>query len=118
GGITLILKKAPGVPDIITGGGNTVAVRVPGHPVPLALIRGLGEPVCGTSANLTGMPAGKSAGEVKEQLANLVDFIIEEGPPPAGIESTIVDATGNIPFVIREGALSRAEIFRVLKGER
>ncbi len=68
GALTIILPKSDIVPDIITGGGRTVAFRIPNHPVPLALIRGLGKPIVGTSANLSGHPSALTAEEVKPRL--------------------------------------------------
>lgn len=112
GGLTLVLKKSAKVPTMVAGGGDTIAVRVPDHPVPVALIRGLGEPITGTSANLSGLPAAKTAAEVRAQLGSHVNYIIDAGPAPKGVESTIVDVTGDSPVVLREGAISRAEIER------
>ena len=78
GPLTLILKSAPEVPAIVTGGGATVAVRVPNHPVPLQLTRRLGRPITGTSANVTGGPDPKTAEDVKRALGDKVDYIIEQ----------------------------------------
>ncbi|HEY56393.1 MAG TPA: threonylcarbamoyl-AMP synthase, partial [Dehalococcoidia bacterium] len=64
GALTLVLPKSGSVPDIVTAGGTTVAVRIPAHPVPVALIEGLGAPILGTSANLSGRPSALTAGEV------------------------------------------------------
>lgn len=110
GALTLVLKKSQNIPAIVAGGGNTIGVRVPGHPIPVALIRGLGTPITGTSANISGYAPGKTAGEVRSQIGNYVDYIIEAVPPPTGIESTVVDLTGNTPVILREGAISRSEI--------
>ncbi len=112
GPLTLVLKRADRVPLLVTAGGGTVGVRVPDHPVPLALIRGLGEPITGTSANLSGLPACKTAAEVRGQLGSLVDYVIDAGPLPGGTESTIVDMTESVPKILREGAVSRADIER------
>ncbi|MDO8715995.1 MAG: L-threonylcarbamoyladenylate synthase [Dehalococcoidales bacterium] len=113
GALTLILPKAASVPAILTGGGNSVAVRVPDHPVPLALIRGLGAPIVGTSANISGRPSPLTAEEVYAQLGDKVDLIIDGGRCPGGKESTIVDVTGEIPVIRREGAISIEELRRV-----
>lgn len=110
GGLTLVLKKSAKVPALVAGGGNTIAVRVPDHPVPVALIRSLGEPVTGTSANLSGLPAVNTAAAVRAQLGSHVDYIIDAGPVPNGTESTIVDITGNAPIILRKGTISRIEI--------
>src|SRR3989338_6320597 len=70
GALTLVLPKSDKVPGIITGGGNSVAVRIPNHPVPLALIKGLGAPIVGTSANLSGRPSPLTAGEGQAQVGD------------------------------------------------
>ena len=113
GALTLVLYKAKSVPDIITAGGKTVAVRVPAHPVPVALARGLGAPIVGTSANLSGKPSALTAGEVNSQFGNSIDLVIDGGRCPGGIESTIVDVTGEIPVVLREGAILLEELRQV-----
>ncbi|MFC2022764.1 L-threonylcarbamoyladenylate synthase [Chloroflexota bacterium] len=113
GALTLVLHKSSPVPDIITASGGTVAVRVPDHPVPVALITGAGVPIVGTSANLSGRPSPLTAGEVWAQFGDRVDLIIDGGPCPGGRESTIVDVTGERPMVLREGVIPAEEIRRV-----
>jgi len=110
GALTLVLLKSGSVLDVITAGGNTVAVRVPAHPVPLALIEGLGAPVLGTSANLSGQPSALEAGEVYSQFGDSIDLVIDGGRCPGGLESTIVDVTGEVPVVLREGAIAVSEL--------
>ncbi len=106
GALTIVLAKSRSVADIITAGGSTIAVRIPDHPVPIALIKGLGSPIVGTSANLSGQPSPLTADEVYSQLGNRLDLIIDGGRCPGGKESTIVDVTGQTPIVLREGAIS------------
>jgi len=113
GALTMVLPRAKSVPDIVTGGGKTVAVRIPAHPVPVALARGLGAPIVGTSANLSGKPSSLTAEEVYAQLGDRVDLIIDGGRCPGGKESTIVDLTGEAPILLREGAISREELEQV-----
>jgi len=113
GALTMVLHKSESVPDIITGGGTTVAVRIPAHPVPVALARGLGAPIVGTSANLSGKPSALTADEVYAQLGDKVDLIIDGGRCPGGKESTIIDLTGETPVVLREGAILRKELEQV-----
>lgn len=110
GGLTIVLFKSKSVPDIVTGGGKTVALRIPAHPVPLALIQGVGTPIVGTSANLSGKPSALTAEEVYAQLDGKVDLIINGGRCPGGKESTIVDLTGETPLILREGTISREEL--------
>jgi len=113
GALTIVLYKAKSVSDIITAGGKTVAVRVPAHPVPVALAQGLGAPIVGTSANLSGRQSALTAGEVYSQFGDNIDLVIDGGRCPGGIESTIVDVTGETPVILREGAISREELERV-----
>ena len=113
GALTLVLPRAKSVPDIIAGGGSTVAVRVPAHPVPLALAEGLGAPVVGTSANISGKPSPLTAEEVKIQFGGGIELIIDAGRCPGGKESSVVDVTGEVPVILREGAISREELGRV-----
>jgi L-threonylcarbamoyladenylate synthase len=115
GALTLVLFKSEAVSDLITGGIATVAVRVPANPTAIALINGLGTPVVGTSANLSGKPSPLTADEVYSQLGDSVDLIIDGGMCPGGRESTIVDVTGEVPVIIREGAISREELDKVVK---
>ena len=113
GALTLVLRRSNSVPDIITGGGATVAARIPAHPVPVALADGLGMPIVGTSANLSGKPSAPTAEEVSSQFGDKIDLVIDGGRCPGGKESTIVDVTGEIPVILREGAISKEEIGRV-----
>ncbi len=113
GALTIVLYKSNSVSDIITAGGKTVAVRVPAHPVPVALAQGLGAPIVGTSANLSGKPSALTAGEVYSQFGDKIDLVIDGGQCPGGRESTIIDVTGETPVVLREGALSREELKQV-----
>ena len=113
GALTIVLPASPSVPEIITAGGATVAVRIPAHPIPLALIEGTGTPLVGTSANVSGRPSPLTAGEVYDQLGDEVDLIIDEGKPCPGTASTIVDMTREVLVIIREGAISREEIEEV-----
>lgn len=113
GALTMVLPRAESVPDIITGGGETIAVRIPAHPVTIALIKGVGMPIVGTSANVSGRPSALTAGEVFSQFSNRIDLVIDGGRCPGGIESTIVDITGEVPRLLRPGAISREELERV-----
>ena len=113
GALTIVLHKSSSVPDIITAGGVTVAVRIPAHPVPVALAQGLGTPIVGTSANLSGKPSALTATEVYSQFGDKIDLVIDGGWCPSGRESTIIDVTGEEPIILREGAISRKELRRV-----
>ena len=114
GPLTIVLAASSAVPETITAGGGTVAVRIPAHPTPIALIRGTGGPITGTSANVSGLASPLTAAEVRSQLGDDVDLIIDRGEPCPGAASTIVDITGATPIVLREGAISLAQLREVV----
>lgn len=105
GPLTLILLKGETLPDKVTGGGDTVAVRMPDHRAPLALAEGLGRAITGTSANLSGGADLLTLSELEEDLGELVDYIIKSGPAPQGTPSTVVDVSDGEPRLVRAGAL-------------
>jgi L-threonylcarbamoyladenylate synthase len=113
GGLTLVLSKAASFPDNITAGGDSVAIRMPGHEVTLALIRKAGVPIVGTSANLSNQPSAVTAEEVKDQLGSAVDLVVDGGRCPGGVESTVVDLTGPVPIILRQGAVPEEKIKQV-----
>jgi L-threonylcarbamoyladenylate synthase len=117
GPLTLILPRNPRVPRVVSGGLDTVAVRMPAHPVALALIRELGEPIAAPSANLAGRPSPTSAEHVIQDLYGKIDAIVDGGVTLYGIESTIINARTNPPILLRPGAYPVEEIERVL-GEK
>jgi L-threonylcarbamoyladenylate synthase len=110
GALTLVFEKTGFVPDIVTAGKQTVAARVAAHPIAIAIIKGAGVPLVGTSANIHGKPSPLTAAEVKAQLNDKVELIIDGGHTQVGIESTIVDVSGDRPRILRQGAVSRAEL--------
>ena len=114
GGLTLVLPKAVSVPSYLAQG-FTIAVRMPDHPVCLSLIRGLGAPVIGTSANLSGNPPALTADEAKQQIGDKVDLVIDGGRCSGGLESTIVDTTGEMSLIVRQGIISSHEIEEAIK---
>jgi len=116
GALTIVVLRSRAVPDLVTGGRDTVALRVPDHPVPIALARGLGRPITGTSANRSGQPPASTAQEVWRQLGDDVDLVIKGGGIPHGVQSTIVDATGPVVMVLRQGAVSVDSIRSVYPG--
>ena len=110
GPLTLVLRSAGNLPDAVTGGLSTVAVRVPGHWVPREVVRKLGAPITGTSANRSGTPGPTTADGVREQLGNDIDYVIDAGRCPGGVASTVLDVSGPTPLVLRQGAVSRQEL--------
>ena len=105
GGLTLVLRKQPSIPDMVTGG-PTIAVRQPGHAAPLALIAECGSPITGTSANSSGGPQPTTAQEVVRQLGEAVDLVLDGGPCPSDLPSTILDLTLDPARVLRVGAIA------------
>ena len=113
GPLTLVVKKRDVVPDIVTANHDTVGLRVPAHPVALALLETASLPVAAPSANLSTQVSPTTAEHVRRGLGDRVDLIIDGGPTSVGIESTVVDATGAVPRVLRPGMISHADIERV-----
>jgi len=109
GGLTLILSRKDSTPSYLASS-PTIAVRVPNHPVCQTLIRDLGNPLIGTSANISGQPAALTAAEVEQQLGEGIDLVIDGGRCPGGKESTIVDITHQPPIILREGIIPSHEI--------
>lgn len=106
GPLTMIVKKAACVPDETTGGLDTAAVRMPDHPVALALIEEAGGYIAAPSANTSGRPSPTTAQHVKEDLWGKIDIILDGGPVGIGLESTIVDLSSDIPTILRPGAIT------------
>ena len=110
GPLTLVLPARDGLPARLTGGRDTIAVRMPDHCVPLALARGLGRPITGTSANRSGAADIMDPEELRRCLGGLVDGMITGGARPAGTASTIVAVSDRGLTLLREGALAYAAI--------
>lgn len=114
GPLTMILWGNGTLPSIVPAGGKTQGVRCPDHPVALAVIRALGRPLACPSANLSGRPSPKSAGDVLAQLSGRIDAVLDGGPCTVGVESTILDLTAAPYRILRQGGLSREDIEAVL----
>ncbi|MBI2864533.1 MAG: threonylcarbamoyl-AMP synthase [Chloroflexi bacterium] len=113
GGLTLVLRKAPRLSEILTAGTGSVAIRIPDHPVALALIAAVGEPLAVTSANLSGQPSPVTAREVLRQLGGRIDIVLDGGPCPGGQESSVLDLTGASPRLLRAGAVAKADLEKI-----
>jgi L-threonylcarbamoyladenylate synthase len=107
GPLTLILRRGPGVPDAVTGGQDTVGLRVPAHPVAQALLQAFGGGIAAPSANRFGRLSPTTAQHVEAELDGAVDLILDGGACPVGIESTIVDCAGERPTLLRPGHIGR-----------
>ena len=114
GPITLILKRKGIVPDAITGGLDTVGIRMPENDVARAMIKAAGVPVAAPSANLSGRPSPTTAEAVLHDLEGRVPLILDGGPCEFGVESTIVDCTGETAVILRPGAITEEMLEEVV----
>ncbi len=110
GPLTLVLPRRPEVPDAVTAGLETVALRMPSHPIALALLRASGLPLAAPSANRSGEVSPTTAQHVARSLGERVPLILDAGPCEVGIESTVLDLSGPSPILLRPGAVSGEEI--------
>ena len=110
GPMTLVFKKKPAVPYGTTGGLDTVAVRYPSHKVALEIISASGTPIAAPSANTSGRPSPTKASHVIEDMDGKVDMIVDGGEVGIGIESTIIDVTGDVPMILRPGYITKAMV--------
>ena len=117
GPLTVILKKSEIVPRESTGGLDTVALRCPDNALSLALIEKAGFPIAGPSANLSGSPSPTEASHVYHDLAGRIEGILDDGAVGIGVESTILDMSGDVPTLLRPGAITLEDLTEVL-GEK
>lgn len=115
GPLTIVLKKHPDVPMEVTGGQNTVALRVPAHPVALSLLQAFSGGIAAPSANRFCRISPTQASHVEEELGDKVDMILDGGACEVGLESTIVDLSCDQPRLLRSGQISKTEIEHVLQ---
>jgi L-threonylcarbamoyladenylate synthase len=116
GPLTLVLPQAAGAPlsPLATAGLATVAVRMPAHPVARALLEATALPVAAPSANPSGLVSPTTAHHVAADLGDAVELVLDGGPCPVGVESTVVDLSGPVPVLLRPGGLDRARLERLL----
>ena len=113
GPFTIILNKKDVVPDNVTGGLNTVAVRMPSNIIAKKLIEYAGLPIAAPSANISGKPSGTNLDDILDELKDKVDFIIDGGACEVGLESTVVRVIDNIPHILRPGKITPEQIKQV-----
>ena len=106
GPLTMVLRRSRLVPNEVTAGLDTVGIRVPAHPVAHALIAAAGIPVAAPSANLFSRPSPTQAAHVLEDLGGRIDMVLDAGPTQVGLESTVLDLSGDVPLVLRPGAVT------------
>lgn len=114
GPLTLVLPRHPRVPQIVSAGLPTVAVRMPSHPVAKGLIRVANVPIAAPSANRSGKPSPTTGSHVLKDLAGKIDAVLDAGPCDVGVESTVVDLTGEFPTVLRPGGVTLEQLRAVL----
>lgn len=118
GPLTMVLPRSGAVPDEVTAGLDTVAIRVPAHPVAYAILTSAAIPVAAPSANLFSRPSPTRAEHVLQDLDGRIDLVIDGGPTTVGVESTVIDLTSVIPAILRPGAVTLEMIREVLPGVR
>ncbi len=114
GPLTLVLPRAPHVPDVTTGGLDTVAVRVPDHPVALVILRAARVPLAAPSANISGRPSPTRCQDAKDDLGDRVDVYVDAGATRVGVESTVVEVTSDRVTLLRPGGLAREALEAVV----
>ena len=118
GPLSLILPRSDAIPDAVTGGLDTVGVRMPAHPVARTVIEAAGVPLAAPSANLSGKPSATSAQHVLDDFDGRIDAVLDGGPCPVGVESSVVDLIGDIATVLRPGAVLESDIAAILGAAR
>ena len=117
GPLTILFEKLPAVPDAVTAGLPTVAVRMPSHPVAAALLRKCGLPVAAPSANSSGRPSPTLASHVLEDMNGRIPLILDGGPCEVGVESTVLDCCHGVPTILRPGGVTKEMLESVLHTE-
>ncbi len=114
GPLTIVLKKKNSVPSAVTAGGDTIAVRMPDHPVAYALIKEAGVPIAAPSANASTRPSPTTAAHVIEDMNGKIPLILDGGKTHIGIESTVLDLTTRTPALLRKGKITLSEIEKTI----
>jgi L-threonylcarbamoyladenylate synthase len=114
GPLTIVLRKQPDVPDLVTGGQDTVAVRMPNHPVALTLLRAFGGGIAAPSANRFGRISPTTADHVREEFGPHCPLVLDGGPSDVGLESTILSLADETPCILRPGGISADDLAKIL----
>ena len=117
GPLTILFPRKASIPDVVTAGLSTVAVRMPSHPVALSLLRESGVPVAAPSANRSGRPSPTTAMHVLEDMRGIIPMILDGGPCEIGVESTVLDLTHGSPVILRPGGVTKSMLEEVLHEE-
>jgi L-threonylcarbamoyladenylate synthase len=116
GSLTLVFEAKPGICDLLTAGTGKIGVRIPSHPVALAMVKAAGRPITGTSANLSGYPGCSRISDMPEKLMQAADMVLDAGTLKGGSGSTILDITCDPPRVLRQGTIPSDIISQTLCG--
>ena len=114
GPLTILMPRTSRVPDVVTAGLDTVAIRMPSHPVARAMLRACGLPIAAPSANRSGKPSPTTAEHVRVDMDGRIPLILDGGPCDVGLESTVIDVTHGTPTILRPGGVTQAMLERVL----
>lgn len=114
GPLTIVLKRQETIPSIVSGGGDTLAVRLPSHPVAIELIHRCGFPLVAPSANLSGKPSSTTADHVIEDFTGKIAAVLDGGPCEIGLESTVISLCAKAPLLLRPGMISQEDIEAIL----
>lgn len=114
GPLTIIFNKKPLVPSGTTGGLDTVAIRMPAHPVALKLFKKANVPIAAPSANISGRPSPTLARDVMEDMSGKIDMVLDGGPSRVGVESTVIDLSEETPIILRPGGVIKEDIEKLL----
>ncbi|MCS6784527.1 MAG: L-threonylcarbamoyladenylate synthase [Candidatus Caldarchaeum sp.] len=115
GPVTILMRKNPNLPDIVTAGEPSVGVRIPAHMIPLSIMEKAGKPLVGTSANISGQPSATEVKHIDESVLTKVDIVIDQGATFHKLPSTVVRVKRDGFEVVREGAMTAEEVARRLK---
>ena len=115
GPLTMLMRRKPAIPDQVTAGLPTVAIRMPSHPVALAMLRACDLPIAAPSANRSGRPSPTTAAHVLQDMEGRIPLILDGGPCAVGVESTVLDLSGDVPCILRPGGVTREMLQQVLK---
>ena len=110
GKLTIVVGKSDRIPSVVSGGYDTVGLRIPDHPIPREIVRELGAPITATSANVSGKPPLTAASDVVVELGGRLQLVFDGGVLSPSLPSTVIDVTANPPRILREGAVSPSRI--------
>ena len=118
GSVSIVLQAKEGLSSNLTAGTKIIGIRLPGHNIAYTLVKAVGSPITGTSANLSGSTGCFQVNDLDEKIVDSVDLILDAGSLRGGAGSTVVDVTGESPLILRQGGLSQRDILNVIDNLR